>query len=49
MYRIIKVSDGTEIGVTDTIEFIRYGKAGVLSLLPRTTLLVWPITVFHII
>jgi len=25
MYRIIKVSDGTEIGVTDTIEFIRYG------------------------
>ena len=28
MYRIIKVSDGTEIGVTDTIEFIRYGKSG---------------------
>lgn len=28
MYRIIKVSDGTEIGVTDTIEFIRYGNSG---------------------
>lgn len=28
MYRIIKVSDGTEIGVTDTVEFIRYGKSG---------------------
>ena len=28
MYRIIKVSDGTEIGVTDAIEFIRYGKNG---------------------
>ena len=28
MYPIIKVSDGTEIGVTDAIEFIRYGKNG---------------------
>lgn len=28
MYRIIKVSDGTEIGVADTVEFIRYGKSG---------------------
>lgn len=28
MYRIIKVSDGTEIGVTDAIEFIRYGNSG---------------------
>ena len=28
MYRIIKVSDGTEIGVTDSAEFIRYGNSG---------------------
>lgn len=28
MYRIIKVSDGTEIGVTDAVEFIRYGNSG---------------------
>ena len=30
MYRIIKVSDGTEIGVTDSAEFIRYGNSGLM-------------------
>lgn len=28
MYRIIKVSDGTEIGVTDSVEYIRCGNSG---------------------
>lgn len=28
MYRIIKVSDGTEVGVTDSAVFIRYGNSG---------------------
>lgn len=28
MYRIIKISDGTEVGVTDSVVFIRYGNSG---------------------
>lgn len=28
MYRIIKVLDGTEIGVTDSVEYVRYGNSG---------------------
>lgn len=28
MYRIIRVSDGAEIGVTDDLVFIRYGNSG---------------------
>ena len=41
MYRIIKVSDGTEIGVTDSAEFIRYGNSGCLFPLMRIMPLGW--------
>ena len=48
MYRIIKVSDGTEIGVTDAIEFIRYGKNGCFVPAAQDEAIGWPITVSHI-